>query len=146
MNLDPNNRVVALCVAGMAIEGTAAEACLLFEQAWDARSDDYDACIAAHFVARHRVTPEETLRWNLMAVQHAEAVVDGRAAEFMASLYLNLGDANAAAGNDAAAFAAVVTARAHLSALSSDGYRNFVTLGIDRLERRLTVESQRRAM
>ncbi|MEP6692054.1 MAG: hypothetical protein ABJD07_12920, partial [Gemmatimonadaceae bacterium] len=114
MTLDPNNHVVALCAAGMAIEGTPLEALALFDQAWAARTDDYEACIAAHFVARHQVTPDETLRWNILAVRHAETVVDDRAAEFMASLYLNLGDAHAAAGNQPAAKAAIETARNHL--------------------------------
>ncbi|MEP6495342.1 MAG: hypothetical protein ABJF01_21830 [bacterium] len=140
MRSELSNHVVALCAAGVAIEGTPLEALALFDQAWAARTDDYDACIAAHFVARHQVTLEETLRWNILAVRHAEAIVDGRAAEFMASLYLNLGDAHAAVGNQPAATVAVETARTHLAALSSDGYRAFVTLGIERLEKRLTGE------
>ncbi len=138
MTLDPTNHVVALCAAGMAIEGTPSEARALFEQAWDERMDDYEACIAAHYVARHQASPSETLRWNMLAVRHAEAVADGRAAEFMASLYLNLADAHAAVGNQDAGIAAVVTAREHLSALSPGGYRDFLSLGIDRLETKLT--------
>ncbi|MEP6999342.1 MAG: hypothetical protein ABI969_02610 [bacterium] len=137
MTLDPNNHVVALCAAGMAIEGTPLEALALFEQAWSARTNDLEACIAAHFVARHQLTPAETLRWNILAVHHGEAVVDGGAAELMASLYLNLGDAQATAGNEAAARAAIMAARTHLAALPQDGYRDFVALGVDRLEGRL---------
>ena len=47
MDIDPRNPVVALCAAGMAIKGDAEAARRLFEQAWDARTDDYDASIAA---------------------------------------------------------------------------------------------------
>src|SRR3954468_20783044 len=92
--IDPTNRVVALCAEGMAMEGAPAEAMQLFEAAWAARSDDFEAAIAAHFVARHQPTREETLHWNALAVQHAELVSDGRAAELLASLYLNLADAH----------------------------------------------------
>ncbi|MDQ2667990.1 MAG: hypothetical protein M3Z05_18610 [Gemmatimonadota bacterium] len=121
----------------MAIEGTPDEARALFVQAWEARTDDYDACIAAHFVARHQTTPEETLRWNVLALRHAEAVTDGRVTEFMASLYLNLGDAYARVDDRVAARQAAGKARDHLASLPSGGYREFVALGIDRLEGRL---------
>jgi hypothetical protein len=98
MPIDSEHPVVELCAAGMAAEGTPAEARRLFEQAWAARRDDYDACIAAHFLARHQGSADSTLHWNALAVRHAEAVTDGRAAELYASLYLNLGDAHAALG------------------------------------------------
>lgn len=142
MMLDPDNHVIALCTAGVALEGTPREALALFDQAWVARTDDYEACIAAHFVARHQATPEETLRWNMLALRHAEAVANGRAAEFMASLYLNLADAHAAVENKAAATAAIACARNHLAALPSDGYGAFVAVGIERLARRLAGESR----
>ena len=44
MNIDPDNPVVALCAAGMAVEGDSSAALALFEQAWLARRDNYDAC------------------------------------------------------------------------------------------------------
>jgi hypothetical protein len=132
--IDSNNPVVALCAAGMAVEGNASEALALFEQAWAARQDDYDACIAAHFLARHQATIDATLHWNFVAVRHAEAVLDGRALEFMASLYLNLGDASMKRGDHAMALDATARARASLIAVSAGGYRDFVEYGIRRLE------------
>ena len=137
MNIDPDNPVVALCAAGMAVEGDESAAVALFEQAWLARRDDYEACIAAHFVARHQATPEETLRWNSLAVQHAELVADERVVEFMASLYLNLGDALANVGNHSDATAAARAARSSLAGVPNGGYRDFVENGISRLESRL---------
>jgi hypothetical protein len=139
--IDPTNSVVALCVAGIAVEGTPAEALRLFEQAWSARRDDYDAAIAAHFVARHQASPEDTLRWNALAVRHAEAVTDGRAAAFLASLYLNLGDAQANVGDVAAAAAAVRRAAEQLAVVPPGGYREFVAMGIRRLAERVGVAS-----
>ena len=139
--IDPTNPVVALCSEGMAAEGTPAEALRLFERAWAARRDDYDAAIAAHFVARHQASPEDTLRWNALAVRHAEAVTDGRAAAFLASLYLNLGDAQANVGDVAAAAAAVRRAAEQLAVVPPGGDREFVAMGIRRLAERVGVAS-----
>ena len=139
--IDPTNPVVALCAEGMASEGTPAEALRLFERAWAMRRDDYDAAIAAHFVARHQPTPAATLHWNALAVRHAKSVDDGRAAGLFASLYLNLGVAQADAGDLTAGAESVHRAAAHLAALPPDGYREFVALGIRRLATRLGMTS-----
>ena len=134
---DSTNPVMALCAEGMAAEGTPAEALQLFERAWAARRDDFDAAVAAHFLARHQPTADETLRWNALAVRHAEAVSDGRAAAMMASLYLNLGDAQANVGDAEAAAASARHADAHLAAVPDGGYREFVALGVRRLAARV---------
>jgi hypothetical protein len=135
--IDPANPVVALCAAGMQAEGTPSEAHRLFEQAWAARRDDYDAAVAAHCLARHQPTATDTLYWNALAVRHAEAVTDGRARSFLASLYLNLAAAHANLGEPDAATAAVRQAAAHLDGVPPGGYREFVALGIRRLSHRL---------
>ena len=141
MNVDPLNPVVVLCAAGMAVEGDTLKALALFEQAWSARRDDFDSCVAAHFLARHQPTPEATLHWNALAVRHAQAVPDHRADELMASLYLNLGDACANVGDQQAAVVAAAEARRHLAAVERGGYRDFVEYGIARLEGRLALGS-----
>ena len=137
MTIDPDNPVVALCAAGMAIEGDAAAARRLFDQAWEARRDDYDASIAAHFLARHQATVEDRLAWNVRAARHAELVADGRARDLKASLYLNLADAYLTAGDIAQARAAIDQADVGLNDLPVGGYRDFVRRGIDGLVRRL---------
>ena len=137
MTDDSTNPVIALCAAEMEVSGAPVEARRLFAQAWAARQDDYDACIAAHYLARHQPTPAETLHWNLVAVQHAEAVRDGRAEEFMPSLYLNLADSLAAAGRYAEAGAVLGRATGSLSALAEDVYASFIAHGIARLRRRI---------
>ena len=139
--VDQMNPVVRLCAEGMAAEGRPAEARRLFEQAWAARRDDYDAAVAAHFLARHQPTPAERLHWNTLAVRHAEEVADGRAAELLASLYLNLGDAHANVGDAVAAASAARQAAAYLAALPPGGYREFVAFGICRLAARVGVVS-----
>ena len=53
MNLD--NPVNKLCMEGTQAEfqGGFGNARILYQQAWDAAHDEYGACIAAHYVARH---------------------------------------------------------------------------------------------
>jgi tetratricopeptide (TPR) repeat protein len=93
MNMDPNNPVVKLCAEGMQAEGDGRfdDARALFEQAWAAGKDDFDACVAAHFVARRQETPEQMLEWNRIALERADAVGDERVVGFYPSLYLNMG-------------------------------------------------------
>jgi hypothetical protein len=75
----------------------------LYQQAWEARTDDYEACIAAHYVARFQESPEAALRWNQIALSHAETVNDERVRDFYPSLYLNLGRSHEIVGNQAEA-------------------------------------------
>lgn len=91
--MDIDNPVIQLCLQGARaeLEHRLDDARQFYLQAWEAQADDYDACIAAHYVARFQETPEETLRWNQLALQHADKVLDGRATDFYPSLYLNLG-------------------------------------------------------
>lgn len=67
--MDTNNPVVKLCMDGMAAEAKSKfdDARQLFEQAWSISQDDYDACMAAHFLARHQDTPQAVLKWNQLS-------------------------------------------------------------------------------
>jgi tetratricopeptide (TPR) repeat protein len=89
----PDNLIVKLCVAGTQAEfkGKMDEACALYQQAWEAATDDYEACIAAHYVARCQASPENVLRWNREALERAGAVNNDSIREFYPSLYLNMG-------------------------------------------------------
>ena len=91
--MDINNPVIQLCMeeTRAEFEHRLDDARLYYQQAWEARADDYDACIAAHYVARFQETPEETLHWNQMALKHADAVKDERVKGFYPSPYVNLG-------------------------------------------------------
>ncbi|AWN28358.1 hypothetical protein [Streptomyces sp. NEAU-S7GS2] len=103
--MDPELPVVRLCVAGMQAEaeGRAGAARALFQQAWDSAADDYEACIAAHYLARHQNSPEETLRWNQECLDRADRVGDERVAGFYPSLHLNMGHACRQLGRQALA-------------------------------------------
>ncbi|MGW8065987.1 hypothetical protein ACVV2G_27865 [Streptomyces ziwulingensis] len=93
---DPENIVVQLCAQGMQAEaeGRDVRARDLFLQAWEAAEDDYDACIAAHYLARHQPTPQETLYWNQECLTRADKVGDDRVRSFYASLHGNIARAH----------------------------------------------------
>jgi uncharacterized protein (DUF2336 family) len=69
----PNNPGAALCIRGMEAEGRGAPARAreLFQQAWDQHTTTTKAAMAAHYLARHQDTGDETLRWNQRALEAA---------------------------------------------------------------------------
>ena len=91
--MDPNNPVIKLCIEGTQAEfrGEIDLAHSCYQKAWESAQDDYEACIAAHYVARHQDDPQQRLHWNQVALDKASAVTDGRVEEFYPSLYLNMG-------------------------------------------------------
>jgi hypothetical protein len=99
--MDLTNPIIQLCLQGSRAEfkHRPEDARALYQQAWETHRDDYEACIAAHYLARFQDTPEETLHWNELALEHARAVEDERVAAFYPSLYLNLGSAHEKLGN-----------------------------------------------
>ena len=99
--IDLENPVVKLCLAGTQaeFEHRPDEAQALYRQAWAAATNDYEACIAAHYVARFPIDLEDALTWNQEALKRAEALPDGQAQEFYPSLYLSLGRAYEDLGN-----------------------------------------------
>lgn len=136
--MDSNNPVVKLCAAGMQAEaeGRPGEARDLFNQAWAASQDDYEACVAAHFVARHQDNLQEMLRWNQEALARANAVRDERVGSFYPSLDLNLGYSYETLGNRAEAQRHYELAAAKIEILSPGPYGDLVRDGVARgLER-----------
>lgn len=99
--MDLTNPVLQLCIQGTEAEyqHRPDEARALYQQAWDSATDDYEACIAAHYVARFQDTPEETFRWNQEALNRADAVNDDRVKAFYPSLYVNMGKSYELLGN-----------------------------------------------
>ena len=93
MQFDSNNKVVKLCADGMQaeVEGKIAEAHSLFQQAWDIASDDFEAFIAAHYLARNQPDPNDVLKWNLEALNRANKIKGEEIGSHYPSLYLNIG-------------------------------------------------------
>lgn len=130
--MDPDNPVVRLCVQGMAAEaeGRDDDARARFRQAWDVATDDYGKCVAAHYLARHQPTPEETLRWNQECLDRADAVGDERVRGFYASLHVNMGSAYRALGETDRAREHYVRAAAHIGDVPSGAYADWTRFGI----------------
>lgn len=103
--MDLSNPVIQLCIQGSRaeFEHRLEDAHSLYQQAWEARTDNYDACIAAHYVARFQDSAEESLRWNQLALKHANAANDDRVKDFYPSLFLSLGRSYELMGNQAEA-------------------------------------------
>jgi hypothetical protein len=92
---------VNLCIQGTQAEfaGRQEEARALYWQAWEMAKDDYEACIAAHYVARFQEDPSEVLRWNQEALNRANVIQNDRVKDFYPSLYLNMGRSYELLGN-----------------------------------------------
>jgi tetratricopeptide (TPR) repeat protein len=103
--MDLSNPVIQLCIEGTQAEflGQIDKARSLYQQAWGVAQDDFDACVAAHYMARHQDDPEKRLYWNQVALERANAAADARVREFYPSLYLNMGQSYELLGNHDAA-------------------------------------------
>lgn len=117
--------------------GNFSDAARLFDQAWTESSNDYERCIAAHYVARHQPTTELALRWNQEAVHCAGRIADEGVAEFLPSLYLNLGKSQEDLGNAAEALRLYQCAAEKIECLAPGAYRDIVHDGIERGLRRI---------
>jgi len=99
--MDTENPVIAFCIRGTQAEyaNHPEDARALYRQAWDAAQNDYEACVAAHYLARAQDSPEQALHWNQVALARAEACADERVSDFFPSLYVNLGRAHELLGH-----------------------------------------------
>ncbi|MFI0977981.1 hypothetical protein ACH4SP_13400 [Streptomyces sp. NPDC021093] len=130
--MDVENPVVALCMRGMRAEaeGRADEARRLFVRAWESAGDDYDACVAAHYLARQQSSPEETLRWNRECLDRADRVGDGRVAGFYASLHLNMAKSYGELADGGPSHEHYVRAAEHIDAVPEGQYRDWMRFAI----------------
>jgi hypothetical protein len=99
--IDQNNPVVKLCN-----EGTFAEfekrfdsAQVLYQRAWNLATNDYERCIAAHYMARTQLNSESIFKWNEASLRFAESSMDNRVQSFFPSLYVNMGKSCELMGN-----------------------------------------------
>lgn len=130
--MDPENPVVKLCSQGMRAEyeGRNEDALTLFKQAWEPAKDNYDACVAAHFLARQQESPQDTLHWNQEALIRASAAGDEKVQSFYPSLYLNLGYSYELLGNSAEACKYYHLAAERVDDLPAGRYGDVVRNGI----------------
>ncbi len=129
--MDGTNPMVRLCVEDMQAEGDGKpdEAQDLYERAWAASKEDFDACMAAHYLARQQPSTEETLRWNKEALDRADTVGDERVRGFYPSLYLNVGKTHEDLGDPDEAGRYYECAAERVEDLPADGYGDLVRRG-----------------
>lgn len=137
--MDPNNPVVKLCAQGIEVEmqGRRDEARSLFLQAWELRQDDLDACVAAHYVARHQESLAETLRWNELALTHALHAPTDAVRSFFPSLYLNLGKSYEDIGESARARELYEQGERCLDDVPEGGHGEIVRQGLRNAQQRV---------
>ena len=141
--IDPDNPIVKLCAEGIGAEAghDHAQALALYTQAWELRGDDYEACIAAHYLAREQETLVDSLHWNQLALDHALAASTERIGGFLPSLYLNLGWSHEVLGDVTQARTCYAQGAALLADLPSGPYTDTVRDGLRRgLERTADTE------
>ncbi|GAA2735489.1 hypothetical protein [Actinocorallia aurantiaca] len=128
--MNPDNPVVVLCSQGMQAEaeGRDADARALFLRAWESASDDYEACVAAHYLARHQPTPHDTLHWNRECLERADRVGDDRVKGFYASLHLNMARAHRDLGSPGPAREHFGLAAARLRDVPEGQYADWIRL------------------
>lgn len=103
--MDLSSQSVQLCMEGTRLEfaGKLKDARALYWQAWNTAKDDFEACIAAHYVARFQENPEDILFWNQEALDRANVVKNDLVKDFYPSLYLNMGHSHELLGNSSEA-------------------------------------------
>jgi len=91
--MDINNPVIQLCIAGTQAEfqHKIPAAKQFYKRAWKIHTNDYEACIAAHYMARHQNDPKVEFGWNKKALDYASTCQDEQISTFLPSLYLNMG-------------------------------------------------------
>lgn len=111
-------------------EGRLDVARTLFAEAWSSQTNDVEACIAAHYLARHQADPQATLHWNEEAVRRADAANDPLVQSFYPSLYLNLGWSHEQIGDWCAARHWYTLAEQSATSLPIDVYAETVRSGV----------------
>lgn len=92
MEFNPNNKIVKLCLQGMAMEDQdkPEEAHKLFLQAWTEGTNDFEKFLATHYVARHQENVSDKLKWLETALQFALKINDDSVQSAFPALYSNI--------------------------------------------------------
>jgi hypothetical protein len=138
ITLDPSNPVVVAIGRGMQAEiaGTREVALAAYTEAWNSATDDFERCIAAHYVPRMIDDPQEKLRWNEDALRLALAVGDDRVAGFFASLYANVAQCRLGTGDTQGAQEAFRQAEGSLVSVPNGPYKDGIIAMINSRKQR----------
>lgn len=134
MLYDPTNPVVQLCARGIESEhaGDLAKAGELYRQAWEEAASPLDACTSAHYLARVQAHPEESLRWNLLALEQAMLVKGEDTGLIYPSLHLNVAHSYEQTGDQRMALEHYMFAERACASLPEDGYGKMIRMGSER--------------
>lgn len=91
--MEENNPVLKLIQKGKKLEktGNTSLANKIFEKAWNISSDNHERCISAHFLARNQSNFNDSLKWNILALNKAKTVKKEIIKSYFPSLYLCIG-------------------------------------------------------
>lgn len=132
MDIDPSNKIVQLCSEGMnaEFEGRLEESKALFNQAWESASDNFEAFIAAHYMARRQLSLEEKLKWNLESYHLANTIDGDGMKKYFPSLCLNVGKSYEDLGQIQEAIQYYQLGADYSDILSENPYGNMIKSGI----------------
>lgn len=105
MEFSPANPIVQLCLQGMRLEenGDSPQAALIFRQAWNNASNDFEKYLGAWFVAQQQKMAAEKFYWLEQALQHALRVDTPATTSALRRLYDQLANCSAQLQYDEAA-------------------------------------------
>jgi hypothetical protein len=100
MEFSPKNKVVQLCLQGMAAEsaGRAGEAQGAFQEAWNAAEEDLEKFLAAYFLGRSQTEAAARLQWLQAALEHALKIGDDSVMSALPPLYAMMAQSQADLG------------------------------------------------
>lgn len=103
--MDLTRPAIALCASGTQaeFERRIDDARNLYAEAWRVAADDYEKCVAAHYIAHLEDDPGEALRWHSAALEHAQRAERELVEPFFGSLYVSLGRSYELTGDDSKA-------------------------------------------
>src|SRR6218665_3003673 len=128
MDIDPSNKIVQLCSEGMSaeFEGRLEDSEALFNQAWESVTDDFEAFIAAHYMARRQQSLEDKLKWNLESFHFANKIKGDGMQKYFPSLCLNLGKSYEDLGQNPSAIHYYLLGRHLAESLPDTPYGNMI--------------------
>lgn len=132
MDIDPGNKVVQLCAEGMnaEFEGKLEESEALFKRAWELASDEFDAFIAAHYIARRQLSLEDKLKWNLESYRLANKIEGDGMKKYLPSLCLNVGKSYEDLGRINEAILYYQSGADYADGLADNPYGNMIKSGL----------------
>ena len=139
MQFDPDNIVIKLCNEGIEAEGygNTIKAKQLYLQAWDISANPFEQFTAAHYLARNQEDANIELHWNLLALQHADAVNKETMLPYYPSLHLNIGKSYERLEDISAARKQYQLADSFAQYLTEDGYGKMIRSGINAALKRM---------